>query len=133
VIVLDSGVLIAFANPHDAHHIAVRDFLVGHAADPFSVASLSLAEALVHPSQANQYARVLESFMNLNLDVEDLRSVDAIPLALLRARTRLKMPDVVVLHAALSYGGAVATTDAALARVSEREGLTAHFLASGLA
>jgi len=128
VIVLDSGVLIAFLNPADAHHERVVSFLVEHADEQFSVAAMTMAECLVHPIRADKLLVALESLMSLELDVEDMRERDAVPLARLRDDTRLKMPDAVVLHTAMAFAGSLATTDASLSIAAGRVGVAAQLL-----
>ena len=128
MIVLDSGVLIAFLNPADAHHERVVSFLVDHADEQFSVAAMTMAECLVHPIRADKLLVALESLMALELDVEDMREKDAVPLARLREETRLKMPDAVVVHTAMVFAGSVATTDSALSIAAGRVGVAAQLL-----
>ena len=128
MIVLDSGVLIAFLNPADAHHERVVSFLVEHADEQFSVAAMTMAECLVHPIRADKLLVALESLMSLELDVEDMRERDAVPLARLRDDTRLKMPDAVVLHTAMAFAGSLATTDASLSIAAGRVGVAAQLL-----
>ena len=126
MIVLDSGILIAYANPDDAHHRGVMAFLGDASDEPFSITALTLAEALIHPVRADIVGETLKVFMTLGLDVEDMREVDAVPLARVRAATGLKMPDALVIHTAERFGGAVATTDARLAAAAEGRGLVVH-------
>ena len=128
MIVLDSGVIIAYLNPADAHHERARNFLVEHAQESFSVAALTLAECLVHPVRADKLHAALTSLTSLDLDVEDMRERDAILLARLREETRLRMPDAAVLHTALAFGGSVVTTDGALSSAAKRVGVEAHLL-----
>jgi len=128
VIVLDSGVLIAYLNPVDAHHERVVSFLVDHADEQFSVAAMTMAECLVHPIRADKLLVALESLIVLELDVEDMREKDAVPLARLREETRLKMPDAVVVHTAMAFAGSLATTDASLSIAAGRVGVTAQLL-----
>ena len=126
MIVLDSGVLIAYANPEDVHHRGVLDLLSRVSDEPFSVTALTLAEALIHPVRADIVGEALKVFMPLGLDVEDLREQDAVALARVRAATGLKMPDALVVHTAERFGGSVATTDARLAAAAESRGLLVH-------
>ena len=128
MIVLDSGVLIAYLNPADAHHERVVSFLVEHADEQFSVTAMTMAECLVHPIRADKLLVALESLMLLELDVEDMRERDAVPLARLRDETRLKMPDAVVLHTATAFAGRLATTDSALSTAAGRVGVAAQLL-----
>jgi predicted nucleic acid-binding protein len=126
MIVLDTGILIAFANPDDAHHRGVTRFLSEFSGEPFSVTALTLAEALIHPVRADIVGEMVKFIATLDLSVEDLRELDAVPLARVRAATGLKMPDALVIHTAERFGGSVATTDARLAAAAESRGLVVH-------
>lgn len=126
MIVLDAGVLIAYSETHDPHHKATIRFLGAHADERFSVPVLTLSEALVRPANAEEIGSALKKLMPLGLDVEDMRELDAVPLARVRAATGLKMPDALVIHTAERFGGAVATTDARLAAAAESRGLVVH-------
>lgn len=128
MIVLDSGVLIAYLNGADAHHERVRSFLLQHADETFSVAAMTFAECLVHPVRADALHPALTALMALELDVEDMRERDAVPLARLREETRLKLPDAAVLHTAMVAGCSLATTDEALAQAAGRVGVVTHGL-----
>ena len=123
---LDTGILIAFANPDDAQHRGATRFLVEFSSEPFSVTSLTLAEALIHPVRADIVGGMVKAIATLELYVEDLREQDAVPLARVRAATGLKMPDALVIHTAERHGGSVATTDARLAAVADSRGLVVH-------
>ena len=126
MIVLDSGVLIAYANPDDAHHRGVLDLLSRASDESFSVTALTLAEALIHPVRADIVGEMVKAIAALGLCVEDLREQDAVALARVRAATGLKMPDALVVHTAERFGGSVATTDARLAAAAESRGLVVH-------
>jgi predicted nucleic acid-binding protein len=126
MIVLDSGILIAYANPEDAHHRGVLDLLWRVSDESFSVTALTLAEALIHPVRADIVGDMVKVIATLDLYVEDLREQDAVALARVRAATGLKMPDALVVHTAERFGGSVATTDARLAAAAEGRGLLVH-------
>jgi predicted nucleic acid-binding protein len=126
MIVLDTGILIAYANPDDAHHRGVTRFLSEFSGEPFSVTPITLAEALIHPVRADIVGGMVKAIATLELYVEDMREQDAAPLARVRAATGLKMPDALVIHTAERYGGSVATTDARLAAAAESRGLVVH-------
>ena len=126
MIVLDAGILIAYSESRDPHHEATIRFLGVHADEQFSVPVLTLSEALVRPANAKEIGSALKKLMPLGLDVEDMRELDAVPLARVRAATGLKMPDALVIHTAERFGGSVATTDARLAAAAEGRGLVVH-------
>jgi uncharacterized protein len=123
VIVLDANVLIAFSRPDDAHHDAALR-LVRDTDDQLATPALTLAEYLVLPARrgvaADAYAALVDELGIRVLD--DLGARWPVVLATTRATTGLKMPDAVVLAAAQTVGGRVATFDAALARAAEELG-----------
>ncbi len=123
MIVVDANILIAFLDRDDAHHAAVVDSLAVTSNEALASTALTIAEALVYPSlagTAGDAERALDSIglQRLSLDGGDGRSH-----AELRARSRLRMPDVVVLHAARQDHATLCTTDAALARAAESLGV----------
>ncbi|KHL00049.1 hypothetical protein LK09_01515 [Microbacterium mangrovi] len=121
--VVDAGVLIAFLDPDDAHHDwavrVVRTLGPGQA----RITALTLAEAMVHPAMAGRAEEARAGVRSLGVDVLPLTDDDVLPLAGLRASSRLRMPDAVVLHAAIRASAAVATTDRSLARSAVGAGL----------
>lgn len=123
VITLDANVLIALLDATDVHHDWAVQFFLDHADAELSVSSLTFAEFLVYPTRAGTVTGVLTTLSTLQLDVEPLSELDAVPLAQLRASTRLKMPDAVVMHTARTRGGMLATTDAALTRAARDLGV----------
>jgi predicted nucleic acid-binding protein len=126
MIVLDTGILIAFAKPDDAHHRGVTRFLSEFSGEPFSVTTITLAEALIHPVRGDVVGETLKVLMPLGLHVTEVNEFDAAAFARVRAATGLKMPDALVIHTAERYGGSVATTDARLAAAAESRGLVVH-------
>jgi predicted nucleic acid-binding protein len=126
MIVLDTGILIAFANPDDAHHRGVTRFLSEFSGKPFSVTPITLAEALIHPVRGDIVGETLKVLMPLELHVTEVHEADAAALARVLAAPGLKMPDALVIHTAERYGGSVATTDARLAAAAESRGLVVH-------
>ena len=128
MIVLDASALVAFSKPSDQHHeAAVQEF--GANLGNLAISSLTLAEFLVHPAQADRAASTYEDLTSpggLAIQVIDAPLVNGRPwpvhLAHVRAETRLKMPDAVVLATALAVGGKVLTYDATLARAAKTLG-----------
>lgn len=125
-ITLDAGVLIALANRVDAHHSWAQDLFATHASTPMNTPVLTLAETLVGPIRAGHGRTAMRLFTKLNIDVLTLDPGDAAELASLRAESNLRMPDAVVLHAAISRSAALATTDRKLAQAARQAGLETH-------
>ena len=122
-IVLDANVLVAYLDRSDRHHEWALALLLERASDQFQIPALTLAEALVHPARAQQSSVVWTALTALELDVLPLRESDAIPLAELRAASRLRMPDAVVLHTTIEAAAELATCDHTLAREARSRGV----------
>ncbi|MFT4219242.1 MAG: PIN domain-containing protein [Microbacterium sp.] len=130
MIVFDAGVLIAFFDPHDAFHAAANDFIDEHEHAEFVASVLTVSEALVRPA-ANGRAGTLKAGLDrLGLLRIDVGEEDIVPLAEVRAATRLRMPDALVLLGAERHGAELVTTDEVLARAAAERGVTAHVLAA---
>lgn len=111
-IVLDASVLIAVLSQRDVHHERALAILESHARERFLAPALTLAEALVGPASRDQGAEALEALERMG--VETAPESAPLPLAGLRAETRLRMPDVVVLLLARRIRSPLATFDARL-------------------
>lgn len=128
MIVFDAGVLIAHLNRDDLFHEAATGFMEEYEEWEFVASVVTVAECLVHPAMMNGTARAVRSVVDLHLLEVDVTEEDIVPLAELRASTRMRMPDALVLHTARKVGGEIVTTDAALARAADARGVTAHLL-----
>ena len=115
MIVLDASSLIAYLDPRDVHHEAVTAALSRLVRETWTVSALNVAEVMVKAAHDDELlAELSESIADLEPTVVAIEWHDAEPLAQIRARTRLKMPDCCVLRVAQSGGGRVLTTDDAL-------------------
>jgi len=114
LIVTDASVLIAWLDDRDAHHADAIDVMA--AVEQFVVHPLTLAEVLVHPARGGREGDVLARLEAIGM-VVSAQPLDAVALARLRAATKLKMPDCVVLTCAQAHGLEVATFDDALRNV----------------
>lgn len=123
MIVLDAGVLIAYADQTDTHNDVTRQFLLEHADHTFHVSALSLAEAFVRPSAQGTLNPVREVLSVLELDVEDVLGNEAVKLATVRAQTGLRMSDALVVHTAQQLGAQIATTDIAMSKAANKLGV----------
>ena len=129
MIILDNSVLVAFTEPTDSHHIRAKNILKTNVKNRFAHCE-TIAEYLVHPIRRGT-AELSWDFLtgpynngNLGITVLDAPIPPngepwPIHLARVRAETRLKMPDAVVLATALAIGGKVATFDDGLAAAAD--------------
>lgn len=117
MIVVDASVLIGWLDDHDAHHVDAIEVLAS--VERFVVHPLTLAEVLVHPARGGREGEVLTRLEAIGMVVSG-QPLDPVELARLRAETRLKMPDCVVLACARSHDMAVATFDETLAAAAAR-------------
>ena len=126
VVVLDASALIADLDANDAHHGWVLSSLRGLFSAEIIVSALTLAEAFVAAEAAGRGESTMAHVRALDVRVIELGEGDVRPLARLRAATRLRMPDAVVLHTAIAQGAELMTTAARLARIARDHGVTAH-------
>jgi predicted nucleic acid-binding protein len=122
MIVLDASIMIAVLAGADAHHGTARRILADHAGERIVAHRLTLAEALVGAAttgRAVEASAVLDSIGIGRVDEPD----DPVELAVLRSRTRLRMPDACVLLAARRDHARLATFDQRLAGVARVEGV----------
>jgi len=124
LIVLDASVLIALLDADDAHHPAARSTLADQT-DELAIPVLTLAEVAVGPARQDRLAVVHDAAQALELQVLPIDAGAWSELAVLRATTRLRMPDCCVLHAATAHAAAVATFDQRLSGAARAVGLTA--------
>ena len=117
LIVADASVLIGWLDDRDAHHGEAIDVLAS--VDRFVVHPLTLAEVLVHPARGGREDDVVARLEAVGMVVSS-RPFDPVSLARLRATTRLKMPDCVVLACAHAHGLRVATFDDLLRAAAEK-------------
>jgi predicted nucleic acid-binding protein len=120
VITLDAGVLIAMLDEKNAHHEWAVRLLIDHSDARFMMPSITYAECLVRPAQKNLVEKFLGNIRGLAIEVTELTESTAVQLAQVRADSKLRMPDAVVLTTALMNGASVATTDEALAKAAQK-------------
>jgi predicted nucleic acid-binding protein len=118
VIALDASALIALTNLEDQHHVAARAMFAANR-EPLVMSALTLAEFLVYPVRAGTEDAASDLVARLGVRVDGVASGDAAAIARVRAHTRLRMPDAVVLELALRLRGKVMTFDAALASAAK--------------
>ncbi|BDZ52182.1 hypothetical protein GCM10025867_44230 [Frondihabitans sucicola] len=123
MIVLDANVLIAYLDQRDDSHRSALDLLESQVAEELRASVLTVAEALVHPTRHGRDGASLDSLSAIGVEVVGVSADEARDIARLRAESRLRMPDAVVLHLAVKTSGAVATFDTTLARVARDAGV----------
>ncbi len=123
MIILDANVLIGFLDAADGHHDASVDLLERRFVDGFGSSVLTVAEALVHPTRAGRHDAAMTALLRIGVRVIALSASDAAALAHVRNTYRLRMPDAVALHTALSTGSDLATFDDVLVEAAGRAGV----------
>lgn len=123
MIVLDANVLIAFLDASDAHHDDAISLFEHRFLDGFSASALSVAEALVHPVRAGRQDSAAASLAVIGVEVLPIEPSQAAELARVRNQYRVRMPDAVALHAAISSGSELATFDDTLAAAARSAGV----------
>ncbi|MCZ2404630.1 type II toxin-antitoxin system VapC family toxin [Paenarthrobacter sp. Z7-10] len=127
MIALDASVLIALLETGDQHHQRAREFLSAAVDQPWIINVLTLAEVMVAPARFGRLPLAKAALDSLALRVDAISADQAEALALLRAETGLKMPDVCVLLTALAAGASVATFDDRLASAARSRGVSLSF------
>jgi predicted nucleic acid-binding protein len=126
VIVLDASVLIAHLDAADVHHQRATELLVNAADETLGASPLTLAEVLVGPARAGTIDAARAALAELAVVVVPLNDEAPARLAVLRATSRLRLPDCCVLLAAETEHAGVATFDDKLADAATQFGLAAH-------
>lgn len=125
-LVADASFIIALLNPRDAHHTWAQSVFSLHEREDIRTTTINLAEAMVRPYQTGQAVDFEEALAELEIHVWNVREGDESELAELRASSRLKMPDALVLFCAIRTASSVATADRALAVTVRQGGLKAY-------
>jgi predicted nucleic acid-binding protein len=127
VIVADASVLIAHLEASDPHHEQAIELLIEHADSPLGASTITLAEVLVGPAQADRLEDARAALDALGVLEVPLEARAAARLASLRARTGVKLPDCCVLLAAVDADAdALLTFDQRLTRAAGEEGVATH-------
>ena len=123
MIVLDASVMIAILDGSDAHFHAAQRIFLDHATERLVAHRLTVGETLVRPAHAGRARAAAASLATLGVSYLDEPN-DPVELAELRASSGLKLPDCIILHAAIRDRAKLATFDTRLASVAE--GLGVH-------
>ncbi len=121
MIALDASVLIAYLSRIDASHAAAKRILAdGHRR---MAHTMTIAEVLAGPAAAGRLTQARRQLTNISLEEVDRVAEESSALAMLRAETRLKLPECCVVLAAESCGSRVATFDRRLADAARARGI----------
>lgn len=124
MIVVDASVLIAQLDERDAHHDRARDRLLDLAAHPLGASPITIAEVLVGPARQGRLEEARAALRALEVAEIPLTAGASTRLAVLRAETRLRLPDCCVLLAAEEAPGrGLLTFDERLGETASRMGL----------
>lgn len=123
MIVLDASVLIAHLDGSDAHHERGTQLLIGAIDESLAASPLTLAEVLVSPARNGTLAAAQHALDDLSIRTVPLEHDAPARLAMLRARSRLRLPDCCVLLAAETIHASVATFDQHLADAAAELGI----------
>ncbi len=128
MIVFDAGVLIGFLDSRDVFHEAAVAFIEENEGADFAVTAVTLAESLVRPSAKGRAQFLKDGLARMQMSTIDIADRDVLGIAEVRATTRLRMPDALVLHCAGVRNAQIVTTDTTLASVARDRGVQAHLL-----
>jgi len=117
---LDSSVLIALMNSHDAHHEVVVSRL-GMGSDQYEISAIALMETLVAPFAATPDVgeKIREELLDFFQVIHPVSEEVAVAAARIRAMTQLKVPDALISATAILAGAQLWTMDKKLAKVHQ--------------
>jgi predicted nucleic acid-binding protein len=121
--VLDASVVIALWSSRDAHHQDARDLLGQVPTAALLMHAVTAAEVLVGPARLGRTADAERALDELGVRIAAFAPHEVGAVATLRATTRLRLPDVCVLHLAASTGSSLATFDERLAAATVTRGV----------
>ena len=122
MIVLDANVMIAILDGSDAHFQAAQGIFLGHTSERLVAHRVTVGETLIQPARAGRAPAAAAALAMLGVGYLD-EPDDPVTLAELRASSGLKLPDCIILHAALREKAKLATFDARLAAAAARFGV----------
>ena len=122
VIVLDANVMIAILDGSDAHFQAAQHIFLGHTSERLVAHRMTVGETLIQPARAGRAPAAAAALAMLGVGYLN-EPDDPVELATLRASSGLKLPDCIILHAALREKAKLATFDARLAAAAARFGV----------
>jgi predicted nucleic acid-binding protein len=117
-VILDSSALIALYSNHDKHHDWAMKMFMETIEFQLAMPVLTYAEALIHPLRSGKKKEFQAGIRGLGIEISSIPHESVDQIAELRASTKLRMPDVVVLSEAMNTSSAIATTDQLLAKTA---------------
>ncbi len=123
MIALDAGVVIAYFDEADVHHQAAFDLLVAAGSSELGMSAVNRAEALVGAVRRDRTDETVGRMADIGIKEIPFPPEAAVRLAVLRATTRLKLPDCCVLLTAQQTESAVASFDNRLRSAARSLGL----------
>jgi predicted nucleic acid-binding protein len=115
MIVADASWVIALSDPGDVHHVEASVINDAMATEEVLLHAVTFAECLVGPAKLGMLDDAVVALLSA-FEIIDVDSDAPVRWAASRARTGLRLPDVIVLDAALRRGArAIATFDDKLA------------------
>ena len=126
-VILDSSALIALYSDYDEHHEWAMRIFAETLESQLAMPVLTYAEALIHPLRAGKKNLFEAGIRGLGIQISSISAEAIDQIAELRASTKLRMPDVVVLNEAISTDSAIATTDQLLAKTANSFSITVYY------
>jgi len=123
MIVVDANVLIGLYDPEDANHPTAERLWLANAGEDFAMSALTLTEFLIRPVLMGKAGEAEALITALGVVVSPLLASDASHIAHVRALTKLKLPDAVVLWLAQSSSAKLMTLDDRLAKAATEIGV----------
>jgi predicted nucleic acid-binding protein len=117
-VILDSSALIALYSSRDKHHGWAMKMFMETMEFQLAMPVLTYAEALIHPMRAGKKKEFQAGIRGLGIEISSIPHESVDQIAELRASTKLRMPDVVVLSEAMNTSSAIATTDHLLSKTA---------------
>lgn len=128
MIILDASALIAHLDPSDALHRRAVATMLTLDGGPLGISPISHAEVLVGPTRAGSVEQTEAALADLGVAEIGFPEDAALQLAMLRVRTKLKLPDCCVILAARQARGTILTFDAGLAAAARNVAISVQAL-----
>ena len=122
MIVLDASVMIAILDSSDSHFETAQRIFLNHATERLVAPRMTVAETLVQPARVGRAPAAAAALAMLGVGYLD-EPDDPLELARLRASSGLRMPDCLILYAAIRERAKLATFDTRLAKAASEAGV----------
>ena len=114
-LILDSDALLALINKSDVHHESIVNRIL-QSEEKLSISVVTYSEAMVRPFEVNQSAVVIAQINSRISEIFDVTQPIAIRAALMRATSKIKLPDALIASTAIEKGLTLLTFDEKLAK-----------------